>query len=322
MQKKIKILLLSISLIFSSSYIANAQNFLQDNINHTLNKLGATLSLALPGTGDTEVTTHSQNNYDLRYSILAVRSLSLNPYSELSNKHLYFSQFRIANHEPYSNGDQRILFNAGLGFRTLVHNNNATLGVNLIYDHEFEQTHQRASLGLEYLTSTFEVYANKYQRVGDTSNYGAIRESVLNGYDINLVGQLPYMPWGKVVYNNYSFPGTSSDTKGERLSLEAQVLRHMIFEIGQSTPDVGSTEDFWKLKLRWPANQFKKTILSHTVTEHMFPEKNMSSKMLSKVRRTNEIVSEKRTIESSEEEVERERPRPVFESCGIIYGCR
>jgi hypothetical protein len=33
----------------------------------------------------------------------------------------------------------------------------------------------------------------------------------------------------------------------------------------------------------------------------MFPEKNMSSKMLSKVRRTNEIVSEKRTVESSEQ---------------------
>jgi hypothetical protein len=107
-----------------------------------------------------------------------------------------------------------------------------------------------------------------------------------------------------VVYNNYSFPGTSSDTKGERLSLEAQVLRHMIFEIGQSTPDVGSTEDFWKLKLRWPANQFKQTIVSHTVTEHMFPEKNMSSKMLSKVRRTNEIASQKRTVSSGRGKLE------------------
>jgi adhesin/invasin len=309
MQKKIKIFLLSISLIFSSSYIANAQNLLQDNINHSLNKLGATLSLALPGAGDTEIITHSQNNYDLRYSLSAVRSLSLNPYSELSNKHLYFSQFRIANHEPYSNGDQRMLFNVGLGFRTLVHNNNATLGVNLFYDHEFEQTHQRASLGLEYLTSTFEVYANKYQRLSETSNYGLIRESVLNGHDINLIGQLPYMPWGKVVYNNYSFAGTSSDTKGERLSLEAQVLRHMIFEIGQSTPDVGSTEDFWKLKLRWPANQFKQTIVSHTVTEHMFPEKNMSSKMLSKVRRTNEIASQKRTVSSGRGRLELGGPR-------------
>jgi hypothetical protein len=273
----------------------NAQDIFQDGINHSLNKLGETISSALPGAGDTEITIHSQDNYDLRYSILAVRPLAMNPYSELSNKHLYFTQLRLANYEPYANGDQRVLFNAGLGFRTLAQNNNAVLGINIFYDHEFEQTHQRASLGLEYLTSAFEVYANKYQRLGDTSMYGTTTETVLNGYDINIVGQLPYMPWGKVIYNNYFWAGTSTDTKGERYSLEAQVLRNMIFEIGQSDPDVGSTEDFWKLTLKWPANEFKQTIVTHTVTDHMFPEKNMSGQMLHKVRRTNKIVTEKTT---------------------------
>ena len=295
MIKKIKILFVSTLLIFSSLYIVNAQDIFQDGINHSLNKLGETISSALPGAGDTEITIHSQDNYDLRYSILAVRPLAMNPYSELSNKHLYFTQLRLANHEPYANGDQRVLFNAGLGFRTLAQNNNAVLGINIFYDHEFEQTHQRGSLGLEYLTSAFEVYANKYQRLGDTSMYGTTTETVLNGYDINIVGQLPYMPWGKVVYNNYFWAGTSTDTKGKRYSLEAQVLRNMIFEIGQSDPDVGSTEDFWKLTLKWPANEFKQTIVTHTVTDHMFPEKNMSGQMLHKVRRTNKIVTEKTT---------------------------
>ena len=52
---------------------------------------------------------------------------------------------------------------------------------------------------------------------------------------------------------------------------------------------------FFKLTLRWPANQFKQTIFTHTVSDFMFPEKNMSSKMLGKVRRTNNIVTEKTT---------------------------
>ena len=295
MYKKLKITLISATLIFSSLYIVNAEDLLQDGINHSLNKLGETITSVLPGEGDTEITIHSQDNYDLRYSILAVRPLAINPYSELSDKHLYFTQLRFGNHEPSADGDQRTLLNVGLGFRTLAQNNNSILGINLFYDHEFEQEHQRASLGLEYLTSAFEIYANKYQRLGDTASYGTTTETVLNGYDVNIVGQLPYMPWGKVVYNNYAWSGTSTDTKGKRYSLEAQVLANMILEFGQSDPDVGSKEDFWKLSLRWPATGYTPTIITHTYTDYMFPEKNMASQMLHKVRRTNKIITEKTT---------------------------
>jgi hypothetical protein len=217
----------------------------------------------------------------------------MNPYSSISNKHLYFTQLRLANHEPYADGDQRTLFNVGLGFRTLTQDNNAILGLNLFYDHEFEQEHQRVSLGAEYLTSVFEVYANRYERLSEIAKYGTTTETVLDGYDVHIVGQLPYLPWGKVVYNNYSWNATGKDTQGERYSLEAQILRNMVFEIGQSDPDASVKEDFFKLTLRWPANQFKQTIFSHTVSDFMFPEKNMSSKMLHKVRRTNNIVTEK-----------------------------
>jgi len=70
MIKKIKILFVSTLLIFSSLYIVNAQDIFQDGINHSLNKLGETISSALPGAGDTEITIHSQDNYpQLHYNI-------------------------------------------------------------------------------------------------------------------------------------------------------------------------------------------------------------------------------------------------------------
>ena len=146
MYKKLKITLISATIILSSLYIVNAENILQDGINHSLNKLGETITSALPGEGDTEITIHSQDNYDLRYSILAVRPLMMNPYSSISNKHLYFTQLRLANHEPYADGDQRTLFNAGIGFRTLAQDNNAILGLNLFYDHEFDYNYLYSSL--------------------------------------------------------------------------------------------------------------------------------------------------------------------------------
>ena len=293
MIRKIKVLLVSSILVMSTLFIVNADNLVQEGLNRSLNKLGNVIQSSLPGSGDTEITISSQDNYDLRYSILAVRPLAMNPYSEISNKHLYFTQLRLANHEPYADGDQRMLFNAGLGFRTLTQDNNAILGLNLFYDHEFEQSHQRASLGFEYLTSVFEVYANRYERISEIAKYGTTTETVLDGYDVHVVGQLPYLPWGKFAYNNYSWNATGKDTQGKRYSLEAQILRNMVFEIGQSDPDASAKEDFFKLTLRWPANQFKQTIFSHTVSDFMFPEKNMSSKMLHKVRRTNNIVTEK-----------------------------
>ena len=45
------------------------------------------------------------------------------------------------------------------------------------------------------------------------ASYGTTTETVLNGYDVNIVGQLPYMPWGKVVYNNYAWSGLALDTR-------------------------------------------------------------------------------------------------------------
>ena len=84
MYKKLKITLISATIILSSLYIVNAEDLLQDGINHSLNKLGETITSVLPGEGDTEITIHSQDNYDLRYSILAVRPLAMNPYSKIS----------------------------------------------------------------------------------------------------------------------------------------------------------------------------------------------------------------------------------------------
>ena len=54
------------------------------SIDKGLNALGEVVTNLIPGEGDTEVTFRTQDNHDLRYSILAVRPISFNPYSQLS----------------------------------------------------------------------------------------------------------------------------------------------------------------------------------------------------------------------------------------------
>jgi hypothetical protein len=224
----------------------------------------------------------------------------MNPFKTIESNHLLFTQFSLSNTEPFANGDDRIVLNTGLGVRTLIQDGNAIFGANIFYDHEFEQNHQRASFGLEYLTHSFEAYANLYERLSDATTYAVsastnATETVVNGYDVSLVGQLPYMPWGKVVYKAYNWDTSGKDTKGKRYNLEARLSSNMILELGRNDQDGLANEDFGSIIFRWPSGNDAPTIITHTYTDNMFAQKDMSNEMLHKVRRTNSIVTEKQS---------------------------
>ena len=285
-------------LCFSSSLMADSswEKLANKKLNSGLDSLGNLVESLIPGDGDKEVNFLTKDNYDLRYSILAVVPIAFNPYAQLSNEHLYFTQLRFGNHEPYADGDQRHLLNVGLGFRTLMNDNNAILGANIFYDRDDEE-HARGSVGVEFLANNFEVYGNIYDRLSDRASYihgsTTITEEVLNGYDYSLVGQIPYMPWAKAIYKGYNWDATGSDIKGYEIGLEAQLVRGLILEYGRNKQDNQSTEDFASITFRWPSDHLTPTLVTHTITEYAFPVKNMKNEMLHKVRRTNNIITEK-----------------------------
>ena len=285
-------------LCFSSSLMADSswEKLANKKLNSGLDSLGNLVESLIPGDGDKEVNFLTKDNYDLRYSILAVVPIAFNPYAQLSNEHLYFTQLRFGNHEPYANGDQRHLLNVGLGFRTLMNDNNAILGANIFYDRD-DEDHQRGSVGVEFLANNFEVYGNIYDRLSDRASYvhgsTTITEEVLNGYDYSLVGQIPYMPWAKAIYKGYRWDATGTDIEGYEIGLEAQLMRGLILEYGRNKPDNQSTEDFASITFRWPSDHLTPTLVTHTITEYAFPVKNMKNEMLHKVRRTNNIITEK-----------------------------
>ena len=285
-------------LCFSSSLMADSswEKLANKKLNSGLDSLGNLVESLIPGDGDKEVNFLTKDNYDLRYSILAVVPIAFNPYAQLSNEHLYFTQLRFGNHEPYADGDQRHLLNVGLGFRTLMNDNNAILGANIFYDRD-DEDHQRGSVGVEFLANNFEVYGNIYDRLSDRASYvhgsTTITEEVLNGYDYSLVGQIPYMPWAKAIYKGYRWDASGTDIEGYEIGLEAQLVRGLILEYGRNKPDNQSTEDFASITFRWPSDHLTPTLVTHAITDYAFPVKNMKNEMLHKVRRTNNIITEK-----------------------------
>jgi hypothetical protein len=284
-----------------SSTIALASDSLdriiENKITSGLTNIGNSIAEIIPGEGDTEVTISEQDNYDIKFSILAVRPIVKNPYQGLNREHLYFTQLRLSSHEPFANGDERTLLNAGIGFRTLVNNNNAILGANLFHDYEFDEGHQRGSFGVEYLSNNFQLYANLYDRLSDkvsyTSGSTTITEEIVNGYDYSIVGSLPYLPWAKVIYTGYSWDKTGVDLEGNRVSLEAHLINGLLFEYGKNDIDNSSDdEDFYKITLKWPQDHLTPTLKTHGITSYAFPTYNMKDEMLHKVRRTNNMITE------------------------------
>ena len=299
--KKFHIFILAISFFLAGNMLyANdtVDELLNKKINQGLSSLGEQISNLIPGEGDTEVTISEQDNYDIKFSLLAVRALAHKPYSSLQNEHLYFTQVRISNHEPFANGDERTVLNAGLGFRTLIDDYNFILGANIFHDYEFDEGHQRGSIGAELLASNFQLYVNFYDRISDSINYASgsttLVEEVVNGYDFAAVGQLPYLPWAKLIYTGYSWDKTGTDLEGNRISLEAHLINGLLFEYGKNDIDNSSDdEDFYSITFKWPQNHLTPTLATHGITSYAFPVVNLKDKMLNKVRRTNNIITQR-----------------------------
>ena len=289
-----------IVLLFNSVAFADSISKATDRvISNTLTSIGEAITEAIPGEGDTEITISEQENYDIKYSILVVRPIAMNPLSVIDNKHLYFTQVRFGNHEPFANDDERHLLNVGFGLRSLTNNNNAIVGANIFYDYEFDEGHSRASVGVEYLASNFQLSANIYDRLSESESYASgsttLIEEVLNGYDYSVVGQVPYLPWANLIYNGYRWDQSGPDLEGNRISLEAKIHRGLVFEYGRNDIDNASDDEhFYNLTLRWPSDhRGLPTIFTNPVSENAFTEKNMENEMLHKVRRTNNIITQR-----------------------------
>ena len=69
------------------------------------------------------------------------------------------------------------------------------IGTNLFFDLD-DEANKRASLGLEFHQSI--VGATTFTGRWKSSNLvDGNTERVLDGYDINIVGQMPFMPWAE-----------------------------------------------------------------------------------------------------------------------------
>ncbi len=233
-----------------------------------------------------EVSLSSGTSNTVVGSILVVK-----PLSDISDtENTLFTQASL-----FLSDDDRETINLGIGKRKLVNNDTWILGANLFYDHELDYDHQRASIGLEAISSVASLRFNQYYGLsGFKSGFGEIQEKALDGQDIELGAPLPYLPWTNFAFRSFRWHGSDGvdDQKGDELSLEAKLPTGLNIEVGKRSHD-GNTEDNEFVEVTWTCcNKDKQSEFG--VSDTAYNLTSVADQRFTKVKRQNLIVKQKK----------------------------
>ena len=241
----------------------------------------------IPGEGITEASIQINEDDNPDLEILAVRDISSEEFSNL------FSQISL--HTQEINSSDRLITNLGIGYRQLNDDKSSMFGINSFIDYDLEG-HTRGSVGFELKGATLDLTANSYHKLTNMEIVDGTEEQVLSGYEINLSSQVPYMPWATLNWQNYGWEKekASTDTEGNKLSLEALLSPTVQFDIAGDFSDSSGVDDefTYKLSFIYPPREHKKTLQDGFIANAAFEKENVEKKLKDKVRRSNNLVVE------------------------------
>ncbi len=244
------------------------------------NSVSEYISNLIPGEGDTEVSVDLRENYSPDYSILLVREIDR---SENGN---YFTQMSLFNTEK--NNDERINANLGLGKRFLSDDKFSLTGFNVFLDYD-DQGNARSSIGLELRNAVLDFVFNNYFGLDDADG-----ETVLDGYDLRLASQIPYLHWADIFLNSYSWDGVKrNDVEGLIFGSEMNLSPNFQLELAYDDKDRTGLEDEYYVKLIFVYPPKEGPTASDGISSDIWRKnRDMSGELLTKVKRNNKIMVE------------------------------
>ena len=278
-----KVFFIFLSIFFiTASNAEDLKNKLTGKFTSNLNQyLNESLGEIFP---TAEVGLTSGKTQKVKGHILVVK-----PLSDIDDKeNILFTQGSIY----FSDGNRETL-NLGIGKRKLLNNDTLMLGANLFYDQELDYDHQRASLGIEAISSVASLRANQYYGLsGWETGVGGTQEKALYGNDIELGAPLPYLPWTNFYLRSFNWEGANgvADLKGDEMSLEAKLPFGLNVEVGKRSND-GNTKDRKFLNLTWTCCN-KKDEPNFGISDKAYNLTSVADQRFQKVRRQNLIVKQ------------------------------
>lgn len=274
--------------IFFLPFFANAEenaakvavekvaNSISDGISNTFNSL-----TSFDGIESAELEIDSKDRdfvSDIRASIIASLSESE-------------SGSFVLNQSNLSIQDETTTFNTGLLVRTLSDEKKWMRGLNIFYDHEFPENHQRASIGIEAKSTPLEFNSNYYQRISGDKTVGSTSERAMDGVDVEVGFQLPYLPSSKLFLAGYEWYGKDYDIKsGNKVSLRVRPSSALEIEIGAQDDDQESDHRATAKIIFKKKFGDKQEDNNKFFSNKAFEFQDMSNEVYEKVRRQNRIV--------------------------------
>lgn len=238
----------------------------------------------------TEISISAQDNGKPEYSVATIQEIE----TETETTRTVFWQGQVSNHD----GGDRTTVNLGLGYRGLSNDEHWLFGANAFFDHEFPYDHQRASFGLEAKSAAVDLTANQYVALTKWQN-GASgnQERALDGHEIEIGAQLPYVPSARLFIQSFKWDGvdSSSDIEGTSYSLELNrsLGDGWVIEAGRKDFDNRPDENFARITYRLGlGDNAKGADDTPFISDTMFETGSVRHRKLEKVRRTNRIVKQ------------------------------
>ena len=259
-----------------------------DTSNDIINKLSDKVSSFVENTlgGDTEFSLEFPENDEVELELLKFKELDS---SENNNS---FSQFSL--HTQEVNDDTRFILNLGYGQRYISSDKSMITGMNAFIDYDTEG-HARTSLGVEAKAPILELTGNYYLGLSGAETIDGTKEKVLDGYELNLSSQLPFMPWTRINVQNYDFEKdkASENTGGNLVSLEMNLSPSIQFEASRNFIDTTGVDDENSFKIMYYNPPRNKTSLQDGfLSASAFEKGDVEAKMKDKVRRRNAMTIE------------------------------
>jgi hypothetical protein len=271
--KKI-ILVLSILLVSFSSQAEDLTNKISEATSGYISNL-------ISGEGTTEVSIQLRENFKPDFSILGVREL------DRTDTENTFVQFSLFNTERLNK--ERYIGNLGMGKRFLSDDTYTLTGFNAFLDYD-HYGNTRASIGAEIKNAVMGLHSNYYKKIDN----GSVDEKVLDGYDIELSSQVPYLHWADIFYNTYHWDGVDrDDVKGTKIGTDLLLTSSLALEAAYDDKDKKGLEDEWYAKILFVHPPREGATAQDGVSSQIWKkEKDMSGEMLTKVKRNNKIMIE------------------------------
>ncbi len=273
-------------------------DFINSNVNSEIQRIPFFAQTSINISGGTESDTSFSIN-----SLMKLGELAKDEEGDV--KTLAFSQARVA---AATNAEGSTI-NLGLGIRNRP-NDVSMVGANAFLDYkmtDYSNAHSRLGLGGEYFWKDFEFRNNWYMSITDEKDVTikgvSYKERVVPGWDLEVGYRLPNNPelaffvrgfnWDyKNTQDNSGLEGSISWQATPHVGLEAWVSNEISAAsttVNTSLP--GTDETFFGLRMNITGNPVrfgKKTY-----------KKNMITQMTQPVKRVNDVLLERATVDSS-----------------------